>query len=89
MTLPYTIDNHFVFGYNQIPFSRKLNVDSDQFFCRYSQCRRVPNSFKKECIQTARDIQEQSQNLNRTSFIFLSGGLDSEVVVKAFISESV
>ena len=89
MALPYTIDNHFVFGYNQIPFSRKLNVDSDQFFCRYSQCRRVPNSFKKECIQTARDIQEQSQNLNRTPFIFLSGGLDSEVVVKAFIDAAV
>lgn len=89
MALPHTIDNHFVFGYNQIPFSRKLNVDSDEFFCRYSRCRRVPNSFKEECIQTARDIREQSQNLNRIPFIFLSGGLDSEVVVKAFIDAAV
>jgi len=89
MPLPQTIDDHFVFGYNQVPFSRKINVDLDQFFCRYSRCRRVPNSFKEECIQTARDVQNQSQNLNRTPFIFLSGGLDSEVVVKAFIDAGV
>jgi hypothetical protein len=89
MPMPYTIDNHFVFGYNQVPFSRKLNVDTDKFFCTYSRCSRQPDSFKKECVQTARIIGDQSAKLSRLPYIFLSGGLDSEVVVKAFIDAGV
>lgn len=89
MPLPYTIDDHLVFGYNQAPFSRKVNVDTDTFFCTYSRCSRQPVSFKKECIQTAHIIEDQATKLGRLPYIFLSGGLDSEVVVKAFIDAGV
>lgn len=85
MTMPYTIDNHFIFGYNNIPFAPKSDYINDNFFCRYSRCEREPGNFQQECIQTAISVFEQSLTLEREIYIFLSGGLDSEVVVKAFI----
>jgi hypothetical protein len=85
MSLPYTIDDHFIFGYNTVPFSNKLNLVKDEFFCQYSRCQREPRNFKEECIQTAINVCEQSASLNREIYIFLSGGLDSEVVVKSFL----
>ena len=30
MSLPYTIDNHFTFGYNGIPFAEKKNYETDK-----------------------------------------------------------
>jgi hypothetical protein len=85
MTLPYTIDNHFVFGYNNVPFLEKKNINTDKFFCSYSRCSRMPGSFKEECILTAKQVVNQAAQLSRTPYIFLSGGLDSEVVVKSFL----
>lgn len=85
MSLPYTIDDHFIFGYNNIPFSNKSNVANDEFFCRYSRCEREPRNFKEECIQTAVNSHKQAASIDREVYIFLSGGLDSEVVVKAFL----
>jgi hypothetical protein len=89
MSLPYTIDNHFTFGYNGIPFAEKKNYETDKFFCTYSRCSREPGTFKEECINTAREVSEQAEKLSRTPYIFLSGGLDSEVVTKAFIDVGV
>jgi len=89
MSFPYTLDNHFVFGYNNVPFSEKLNFETDKFYCEYSRCSRHPGSFKAECIHTAREVEDQSRSLGRIPYIFLSGGLDSEVVVKAFIDAGV
>ena len=85
MALPYTVDNHFIFGYNNIPFSTKTDCVHDKFFCQYSKCDRVPENFKRECIRTALEVFGQAMTLKRTPYIFLSGGLDSEVVVKAFL----
>jgi len=85
MSLPHTIDNHFIFGYNNVPFSPKTDYVRDKFFCQYSKCNRVPENFKQECIRTAIQVFTQSTMLKRTPYIFLSGGLDSEVVVKAFL----
>jgi hypothetical protein len=86
MTLPYTIDNHFTFGYNNVPFSQKENYHTDEFFCSYSRCDREPSTFKDECISTAIEVYNQAISLKREPYIFLSGGLDSEVVVKAFLA---
>ena len=85
MSLPYTIDNHFVFGYNNIPFSKKENYLTDNFFCSYSRCTREPLTFKEECINTAIEVHTQAMSLDKVPYILLSGGLDSEVVVKSFI----
>jgi hypothetical protein len=89
MSLPYTIDNHFTFGYNGIPFAEKTNYETDKFFCTYSRCSRSPGTFKEECINTAIQVSEQAEQLGRIPYIFLSGGLDSEVVAKAFIDAGV
>lgn len=89
MSLPYTIDDHFIFGYNNVPFSNKLDLINDKFFCQYSRCKREPGNFKEECIQTAINAYKQATSLNRDVYIFLSGGLDSEVVVKAFLDAGV
>jgi hypothetical protein len=89
MSLPYTIDDHFTFGYNNIPFSTKSNFVNDRFFCRYSRCEREPGTFKEECVRTAVAAFNQAVELDREVYIFLSGGLDSEVVVKAFLDAGV
>ena len=89
MSLPFTIDNHFTFGYNGIPFVEKKNHKLDKFFCSYSRCSRNPGSFKQECINTANEVYMQAKQLGRIPYLFLSGGLDSEVVVKAFIDAKV
>ncbi len=89
MSLPYTIDNHLVFGYNNIPFAEKINYDTAKFFGSYSKCTRVPSTFKQECINTALQVSQQAAELNRIPYIFLSGGLDSEVVVRAFIDAGI
>jgi hypothetical protein len=89
MSLPYTLDSHFIFGYNNVPFAEKTNYQTDKFFCSYSRCSRQPKSFKSECIITAREVEDQARSLDRIPYIFLSGGLDSEVVVKAFIDAGV
>jgi hypothetical protein len=89
MSLPHTIDNHFIFGYNNKPFVTKTNLIQDKFFCQYSRCEREPGTFKEECVQTAVDVYKQAHTLDREIYIFLSGGLDSEVVVKAFLDAGV
>ena len=88
MSLPFTVDNHFVFGYNDIPFAEKMSP-VDSFFCKYSKCNREPQSFKQECIHTAMEVSSQAYSFNRIPYIFLSGGLDSEVVVRAFMDANV
>jgi len=89
MSLPYTIDNHFTFGYNGVPFAEKKNYETDKFFCTYSRCSREPGSFKQECINTANEVSLQAEQLDRIPYLFLSGGLDSEVVAKAFLDAGV
>ena len=89
MSLPYTIDNHFTFGYNGVPFAEKKNYETDKFFCTYSRCSREPGSFKQECINTANEVSLQAKQLDRIPYLFLSGGLDSEVVAKAFLDAGV
>jgi len=89
MTLPYTIDTHFVFGYNCIPFTEKKDIVNDTFFCSYSRCSRNPGTFKEECIAVALKVDQQAGELGRVPYIFLSGGLDSEVVVRSFLDAGV
>jgi len=82
--LPYTLDNHFTFGYNSGVFNLQDASPTKVFSCSYSKANYVPTSFKDECIKTAQDLSNSASNLGRTPVILLSGGLDSHVVVKAF-----
>jgi hypothetical protein len=82
--LPYTLDNHFNFGYNSGLFNLDAASPLAEFTCTYSRAKYIPTSFKQECINTAKNLAESAAALNRTPVILLSGGLDSHVVVKAF-----
>jgi hypothetical protein len=82
--LPYTLDNHFSFGYNGVDFNLKDASPLVDFTCKYSKASYMPESFKEECIKTARDLSYSANQLGRVPVILLSGGLDSHVVVRSF-----
>jgi hypothetical protein len=82
--LPYTLDNHFTFGYNSGTFNLQDASPTVDFTCSYSRAKYIPVSFKEECIKTAVNLSEEAKKLGRVPVILLSGGLDSHVVVKSF-----
>lgn len=86
--LPYTLDNHFTYGYGDGCFNPE-DKRPGNFWCKYSRCSREPMNFKDECIATAKLIAAKAAELGRTPYLFLSGGLDSEVMVKAFVEAEV
>lgn len=67
----------------KFPFSEK------EFICDYGKCSRASLPFKQECIETAKHISRNAQALGRVPVVMLSGGLDSEVIVKSFIDAQV
>lgn len=83
--LPYTLDNHFSFGYGNSIFDLSDASPTNEFWCNYSRSKYVPESFKDECIKTSQSLAESAKKISRTPVILLSGGLDSHVVVKSFI----
>lgn len=52
--LPYTLDNHFTFGYNSGVFNLQDASPTEIFSCSYSKANYIPTSFKDECIKTAK-----------------------------------
>lgn len=86
--LPFTLDDHFSYGYGDGVFNPQDKAPGN-FWCKYSRCTREPLSFKAECIETAKLIYEHAELQKRNVVLFLSGGLDSEVMVKAFIAAEV
>lgn len=87
--LPYTLDNHFTFGYGAGTFNLEDASPNLNFWCGYSRAKYMPTSFKEECIKTALSLSAAAKTLNRTPVILLSGGMDSHVVVKSFIEAGV
>jgi hypothetical protein len=83
--LPYTIDNHFTFGYGKDTFNILDASPNLDFWCNYSRAKYIPDSFKEECIKTAISLSDSAKALGRKPVILLSGGMDSHVVVKSFI----
>lgn len=87
--LPHTLDNNLIYGYSNGVFNPENKLSVDSLKCSYARASRVPGTFKEECINTAIILGQEAARLNRIPMIFLSGGLDSEVVVKAFIEAGV
>lgn len=87
--LPHTLDNSFVFGYGAGVFNPLDKSPENALYCRYERCTREPGSFRAECVQTALLIGEHAKKLGRTPYVLLSGGMDSEVAVLAFIEAGV
>ncbi|MDX9730898.1 MAG: 7-cyano-7-deazaguanine synthase, partial [Bdellovibrionales bacterium] len=77
--------NHFEFGYNGVPFSERNSAD-DEWFVRYGACERMPHSFYEECLKTARLIREST---TLPIDVLFSGGVDSEVALRAFLDAGI
>jgi Asparagine synthase len=76
----YTKQNHFTFGYNNRPFTDRQSPD-DQWTVSYGSVDREPGTFREETVQAAKMIREST---DLPLYVLLSGGCDSEVVLRAF-----
>ena len=83
--LPFTLDNHFTFGYGDGIFNLEDASVHNNFWCGYTRAKYIPTSFREECIKVADMLTLSAKTLGRTPVILLSGGMDSHVVVKAFL----
>ena len=83
--LPFTLDNHFSFGYGNGCFNPAEKIEEASLWCSYSRCSREPGTFREEVANTATMLSKQAAELGRTPTVLLSGGMDSEIVVKGFI----
>lgn len=78
------LDQNFTYGYDSEVFNWR-NSDDSRFCCYYQRAQYIPTSFKEECVRVCHKISDVAESLGRIPTILLSGGLDSEVVVRAFI----
>lgn len=79
-----TLDKNFSYGYNDGLYNLRQTYD-DIFCCYYRRASYVPTSFKDECHKVALDISNYARSKNTVPVVLLSGGLDSEVVVRSFL----
>ena len=88
MNIELTKNNHFVWGYNNIPWSTRTHL-YDRFFSRYGKASSSyllkPTSLRDESINTAKLLSKKARDCGKIPMIFYSGGLDSELVVTAFL----
>lgn len=80
---------HFKFGYTRngafCPFSLRAS-ESDRWTVQYGRSARYPMSFRSECLETARIIQQTAKESVNVMF---SGGVDSEVALRSFYEAGV
>lgn len=72
------IHRQFNFYSNNELYKRNPN---DRFVIRYPRCQRPPQSWRSECLAQARYLAIEKKH---KCSVLLSGGIDSEVVVRAF-----
>lgn len=77
-------DNHMKIGYNKKSFSYRINL-YDKFFVSYGTIGSVPISFRQACIDSAVEISNICQSLNKIPLVMYSGGIDSELIIAAFL----
>lgn len=78
-----TIDENFVYGYDNKIYNLR-STSRSTFNCYYARANKIPNSFKDECVRVCEKISDYAVSQNKIPFILLSGGLDSEIVVRSF-----
>lgn len=77
------LDQNFSYGYDGDIYNLRLTSDS-QFHCYYRRAKYFPRSFREECVKNAVKISDYAESVNRTPTILFSGGMDSEIVIRAF-----
>ena len=78
------LDENFSYGYDEGKYNLRVSNDS-VFRCFYKEASYIPKSFKEECIKVCEKISDYSISEKKLPMILLSGGADSEVVVRSFI----
>ena len=84
-SMELTHNNWFKYGFNQVPFSKRQSA-TDQWFVDYGSITREQMSFGEECLATAKLIRDTK---NGPLWVFLSGGLDSEIALRAFVKANI
>lgn len=72
--------SNLVYGYGAGEFNPHERSPIRPFRCRFSRATRESGTFREECVNVARSLGA----LDKPIAILLSGGLDSEIVVRAF-----
>ncbi len=80
-----THNNHFKFGYDYEWF-RFRQSPLDKWMVSYGACERPVDDFKTECLATAALIRDTTSEPLR---VLLSGGSDSEIVVRSFHEQGI
>lgn len=79
----WTWKNHLTFGFHK---NSSNAVDKDSFFCKMgSISRKVETAFKEAQI-AARLILNESKKMGQEVFLCVSGGIDSEAMLRAFMA---
>jgi len=76
-----TRDNHFKFGYDDTFFVDRVRGDQ-KFSVTYGQCKSPIFDWRYHCTKSAEEISVTYKD--KPIYVCLSGGIDSEVVVRSF-----
>lgn len=86
MQFDFTYKNHYQFGWGSklYNFEDKTKEEyADKFWVKVGRAKYFPKSFKSECNKTAELI---ISNTSKPILICFSGGIDSEIIVRAFLN---
>lgn len=78
------LDENFSYGYDGQLYNLR-NGPHSIFQCHYKKSSRKVKNLKEEAKIVCGKINDQAVRLGRTPMILLSGGLDSEIVLRSFI----
>jgi hypothetical protein len=73
--------NFIKYGWGNQTYGHRTSSDA-KFWIKYGRCNTEPSDFRNECIRAARLIYEST---NKKILIHLSGGIDSEIICRAFL----
>lgn len=83
--MQFSYQNHFKFGYDGSWFCRR-STPEQAWVVRYGRSHRKSKNWYEECIETARLIRQQTK---LDLWVLLSGGIDSEVVLRSFVAAKI
>ena len=84
----FTHNNHFKWGYNKRWFTERVK-QQDRFTVMFGACEREPMSFKEECFDVARKIDNYAYMMGTSIELMFSGGSESEVMLRSFIEQDI
>tara|TARA_B100002019_G_C21202626_1_gene564870 strand:- start:176 stop:1144 length:969 start_codon:yes stop_codon:yes gene_type:complete len=84
----FTHNNHFKWGYNKRWFTERVK-QQDRFTVLFGACEREPMSFKEECYDVARKIDNYAYMQGTSIELMFSGGSESEVMLRSFIDQDI